>query len=109
MERRTFLLGLIGSLAAATLAPAMAAPSQALSLSPQTPSEGAEATEAQRSAQDDLDGVITSMPNIIADAADASIAAMLGAPTDGIRGGHEGIGGAGVGIIIAVAAELTRK
>ena len=39
MERRTFLLGLIGSLTAASLAPAVAAPSQALSLSPQTPPE----------------------------------------------------------------------
>src|SRR5215218_10346025 len=45
MERRTFLLGLIGSLAAAGLAPAVAAPSHALSLAPQTPSEGAEAAE----------------------------------------------------------------
>jgi hypothetical protein len=40
------------------------------------------------------------MPNIIAAAPDAFIAAMFDAPTDGIRGGHEGIGGAGVGIII---------
>jgi hypothetical protein len=40
------------------------------------------------------------MPNIIAAAADASIAAMFGAPTDGIRDGHEGIGGGGGGIII---------
>ena len=40
------------------------------------------------------------MHNIIAVAADAFTAAMSGAPTDVIRGGHEGIGGAGVGIII---------
>ena len=56
MERRTFLLGLIGSLASVTLAPAVAAPSHALSLPPQTPSEGAEAAEISA---DDLDGVIT--------------------------------------------------
>jgi hypothetical protein len=54
MERRTFLLGLIGSLAAASLAPAMVAPSHALSLAPQTPSEGAEAAEFSA---DNLDGV----------------------------------------------------
>jgi hypothetical protein len=56
MERRTFLLGLIGSLTAASLAPAVAAPSQALSLSPQSPPKGAEAAEISA---DDLDGVIT--------------------------------------------------
>jgi hypothetical protein len=56
MERRTFLLGLIGSLAAASLAQAEAAPTHALSLAPQTPSEGAEAAELSA---DDLDGVIT--------------------------------------------------
>ena len=56
MERRTFLLGLIGSLAAASLAPAVAAPSHALSLTPQPASEGAEAAEFSA---DDLDGVRT--------------------------------------------------
>jgi hypothetical protein len=50
MERRTFLLGLIGSLAtAASLAPAEAAPSQA-----QTRLEGAEAAEISA---DNLDRV----------------------------------------------------
>jgi hypothetical protein len=55
MERRTFLLGLIGSLAtAASLAPAEAAPSQALPLAPQTQLEGAEAAEISA---DNLDRV----------------------------------------------------
>ena len=40
------------------------------------------------------------MPSIIAVMPDAFIAAMFGVPTDVRRGGHEGIGGAGVGIII---------
>ena len=56
MERRTFLLGLIGSLAAASLAPAVAAPSHELSLAPQTPPEGAEAAEVSA---DNRDGVRT--------------------------------------------------
>ena len=56
MERRTFLLGLIGSFTAASLVPAVAAPSQALSLSPQTRSDGAETAEISA---DDLDGVVT--------------------------------------------------
>ena len=55
MERRTFLLGLIGSLAA-SLAPPVAGPSHALSLTPQPPSEGPEAAEFSA---DDLDGVRT--------------------------------------------------
>jgi hypothetical protein len=58
MERRTFLLGLIGSLAAATLAPAMAAPS-ALSLAPQTPSEAIEGTEGAEVSASNLDDVNT--------------------------------------------------
>jgi hypothetical protein len=45
MEKRTFLLGLIGSLTAASFAPAVASPSHALALVPQTSSEGAEAAE----------------------------------------------------------------
>ena len=56
MERRTFLLRLIGSLAAASLAPAVAAPSHAQSLAPQTPPEGAEAAEFSA---DNLDQVRT--------------------------------------------------
>ena len=56
MERRTFLLGLIGSLAAVSLAPAVAAPSHALSLVPETPSEGAEAAALSA---DDVDEVRT--------------------------------------------------
>jgi hypothetical protein len=40
------------------------------------------------------------MPNIIAAAPDASIAAIIGVLTDVTGGGHAGIGGAGVGIII---------
>ena len=43
------------------------------------------------------------MHNIIAVAADAFTAGMSGAPTDVIRGGHEGIGGADVGTIIKPA------
>jgi hypothetical protein len=54
MERRTFLWGLIGSLAAANLAPAVAAPSHTLSLTPQTPSEGAEAAEVSAENRDDV-------------------------------------------------------
>jgi hypothetical protein len=54
MERRTFLFGLIGSLTAASLAPAVAAPSHALSLAPQTPSEGAEAAEISAGSLDDV-------------------------------------------------------
>ena len=46
------------------------------------------------------------MHNIIAVAADAFTAAMSGAPTDVIRGGHEGIGGADVGTIIKPAPNL---
>src|SRR5687767_198993 len=49
------------------------------------------------------------MPNIIADAADASIAAMLGAPIDVIGGGHEGIGGAAGGIIIEPATSQSSQ
>jgi hypothetical protein len=45
MERRTFLLGLVGSLTAATLAPAVTTPAQGLPLEPQTPSESAEPAE----------------------------------------------------------------
>jgi hypothetical protein len=56
MERRTFLLALIGSLAAAGLAPTMATSANALSLTPPTPSEGA--VPADISA-DDLDGLRT--------------------------------------------------
>ena len=56
MERRTFLLGLIGSLAATSLAPAVAAPSHALSPAPQTPPEGADAAEVSA---DNLDEVGT--------------------------------------------------
>ena len=59
MERRTFLLGLIGSLAAATLAPAVAAPSQALSPAPQTPSEAVEASESAEVSANNLDEVRT--------------------------------------------------
>ena len=54
MERRTFLLGFIGSLAAATLAPAVAAPSQPLTLAPQTPSEAVEAAEVSAYDLDDV-------------------------------------------------------
>jgi hypothetical protein len=56
MERRTFLLGLIGSLAAAGLAPSVAKPAHALSLTPPTPSESAEAAGFSAG---DLDGVRT--------------------------------------------------
>jgi hypothetical protein len=56
MERRTFLLGLIGSLTAASLAPALAAPSYALSFEPKTPPESAEAGEIS---PEDLDEVGT--------------------------------------------------
>jgi hypothetical protein len=59
MERRTFLLGLIGSLATASLTPAMAAPS----VEPHTPSEGAKAEEISADnaeiRADNLDGVDT--------------------------------------------------
>ena len=53
MERRTFLLGLIGSLAAIGMVPEMATSAKALSL---TPSEGAEAADIS---PNDLDGVRT--------------------------------------------------
>jgi hypothetical protein len=53
MERRTFLLALIGSLAAASLAPAVATPTHPLK---QAPSEGAETPEFSA---DTLDGVRT--------------------------------------------------
>ena len=56
MERRTFLLGLIGSLAAASLVPAAAAPSHAPSLAPQASSEGVDAAEL---IADNIDGVRT--------------------------------------------------
>jgi hypothetical protein len=56
MERRTFLLALIGSLAASGLGAAVAAPSDARSLAPQTPPEGAEVAELDA---DILDGVKT--------------------------------------------------
>ncbi len=59
MERRTFLLGLIGSLAAATLAPALGAPSQAIALAPQTPPEAVEGTESAEVSASDLDDVRT--------------------------------------------------
>ena len=55
MERRTFLLGLIGSLAATTLAPALAKPAQAIAL--QTPSEAVEATEGAEVSTSNLDDV----------------------------------------------------
>ena len=55
----TFLLGLIGSLTAATLAPVMAAPSQPLSFAPQTPSEAVEATESAEVSASNLDDVRT--------------------------------------------------
>ena len=55
MERRTFLLGLIGSFAAASLAPAVAAPLHTLTLAPQTPAEGA----AAEFSADNLDDVRT--------------------------------------------------
>jgi len=56
MERRTFLLGFMGSLAAATLAPAMVAPSQGLSLAPQAPPEAVEPTESAEVSASNLDG-----------------------------------------------------
>jgi hypothetical protein len=56
MERRTFLLGVIGSLAAATLAPAMVTPSQAMSLAP-PPTEGLEATVSAEVSAGNLDDV----------------------------------------------------
>src|SRR5688500_14344827 len=59
MERRTFLLGLIGSLAATTLAPALAKPAQAQLLAPQTPSEAVEATEGAEVSTSNLDDVRT--------------------------------------------------
>ena len=59
MERRTFLLGLIGSLAAATLARTVATPSQALSLAPQTPSEAVEVSEGAEVSANNLDEVRT--------------------------------------------------
>src|SRR3712207_5975047 len=59
MERRTFLLGLIGGLATASLTPAVAAPS----LEPPTPSEGAGVPELSADnaeiRADNLDGVDT--------------------------------------------------
>ena len=54
MERRTFLLGLIGGFAAIGLAPAMATSAHALSLKPPTQSEGAEAADISA---ESLDGV----------------------------------------------------
>jgi hypothetical protein len=54
MERRTFLLGLIGSLAACGIAPAMATSANALSLTPATQPRGTETADVSA---DDLDGV----------------------------------------------------
>ena len=101
MERRTFLLGLIGSRRRPDSARTVATPSQALSLAPQTPSEAVEVSEGAEVSANNLDEVRPSMHDIIAVAADAFTAAMSGAPTDVIRGGRdEGIGGADVGVSI---------
>lgn len=56
MDRRAFLLGLLGGLTAASLGAAAATPSDPPSLVPQAPAEGTAASELSA---DDLDGVRT--------------------------------------------------
>ena len=97
MERRTFLLGLIGGFAAIGLAPAVATSAHALSLKPPTQSEGAEAADISA---DSLDGVKIEDAQYYRRRARRVYRRYYRRPSDVTGDGHAGIGGAGVGTII---------
>ena len=88
MERRTFLLGLIGGLAAATgLVITGTAPAEA---SPPQSTRGAEGPESAEVNPEKLDGVATEIRSIIAGGGVGSIAATTGDPPGAITGAHAG-------------------